>query len=145
MKYLKYTYWQQGYRCIGLHPYAINEIYDQMCYASKERSNNGFRYLKKKKMKDSDVIQHFEEYFTRVTLMGQELLIFPKHMSSLPVFLWGSSYSIFSFMCMFCRSLFVLLTNVLSLLLRFTDSDYPFGIFKLFLEILLLYNAITDH
>jgi hypothetical protein len=60
-----------------------------MCYASKERSNNGFRYLKKKKMKDSDVIQHFEEYFTRVTLMGQELLIFPEHMSSLPVFFVG--------------------------------------------------------
>ena len=96
-------------------------------------------------MKDSDVIPHFEEYFSRVTLMEQALLIFVEHMSSLPGFLWGSSYSIFSFMCMFCRSLFVLLTNVLSLLLRFMDSDYPFGIFKLFLEILLLYNAITDH
>ena len=36
---------------------------------------------------------------------------------------------------MFCRSLFVLLyffVIVLSGLLRFTDSDYPFGIFKLF-------------
>ena len=42
-------------------------------------------------------------------------------------------------MCMFCRSLFVflyffLLVIVLSVLLRSTDSDYPFGIFKLFLE-----------
>ena len=36
-------------------------------------------------------------------------------------------------MCMFCRSLFVLLTIVLSVLVRFTDPDYPFGIFKLFL------------
>jgi hypothetical protein len=41
-------------------------------------------------------------------------------------------------MCMFCRSLFVhlyffLLAFVLSVL-RFTDSDYPFGIFKLFFE-----------
>jgi hypothetical protein len=27
-----------------------------------------------------------------------------------------------------------LLTIVLSVLLRFTDSDYPFGIFKLFLS-----------
>jgi len=40
-------------------------------------------------------------------------------------------------MCMFCRSLFVLLyffhlAIVLSVLLRFTNSDYPFGIFKLF-------------
>jgi hypothetical protein len=41
---------------------------------------------------------------------------------------------IFSFMCMFFRSLFVLLyffflTIVLSVLLRFTDSDYLFDIF----------------
>jgi hypothetical protein len=48
------------------------------------------------------------------------------------------SYSIFSFMCMFCMLVvcpFVpfLLVIVLSVLLRFTDSDYPFGIFKLFL------------
>jgi len=37
-------------------------------------------------------------------------------------------------MCMFCRSLFVLfvLTIALSVPLRYTDSDYPFGIFKLF-------------
>ena len=40
-----------------------------------------------------------------------------------------------SLMCIFCRSLFVLflLAIVLSVLLRLTDSDYPFGIFKLFL------------
>jgi len=43
---------------------------------------------------------------------------------------------------MFCRSLFVflslfLLTIVLlSVLLRFTDSDYHFGIFRLFLLII---------
>ena len=37
---------------------------------------------------------------------------------------------------MFSISLFVLvlLATVLSVLLRFTDSDYSFGIFKLFLE-----------
>ena len=48
---------------------------------------------------------------------------------------WGSCYSIFSFMCMFCRSLFVLFLSaiVVSVLLRFTDSEYTFGIFKLFL------------
>jgi hypothetical protein len=36
---------------------------------------------------------------------------------------------------MFCRSLFVLflLAIMLSVLLRYTDTDYPFGIFKLFL------------
>ena len=54
-----------------------------------------------------------------------------------PGFKWGSCYSIFSFMCMFCRSLFfllsfLLLAIVLSVLLRFTDYDYPFDIIKLF-------------
>jgi hypothetical protein len=49
---------------------------------------------------------------------------------------WGSCYSIFSFMCMSCRSFFLLLyffllTIVLSVLLRYRVSDYPFGIFKL--------------
>ena len=43
---------------------------------------------------------------------------------------------IFSFMCMFCRSFFVLfLVIVLSVLLRYTDSDCSFGIFKLFLSL----------
>jgi hypothetical protein len=36
------------------------------------------------------------------------------------------------FCVVFCRSLFVLLAIVLSVLLRFTDSDYPIGIFQLF-------------
>ena len=50
---------------------------------------------------------------------------------------WGFCYSIFSFMCMFCRSWFahflLHINIVLSVLLQFTDSDYPFGIFKFFL------------
>jgi hypothetical protein len=55
-----------------------------------------------------------------------------------PGFWWGSCYSIFSLMCMFCKSLFVflyfiLLALVLSVFLQFTDSDYSFRIFKLFL------------
>jgi hypothetical protein len=46
---------------------------------------------------------------------------------------------LWSTICMFCRSLFVLLyffllTIVLSVLLRYTDYDCPFGIFKLFLQ-----------
>ena len=49
----------------------------------------------------------------------------------------GSCYSIFSCMCnvlqiVVCPFVPFLLANVLSDL-RFTDSDYPFGIFKLFL------------
>ena len=45
-------------------------------------------------------------------------------------------------MCMFCRSLFVpfLLAIVLSFLLRFMDSDYPFGIFKLFYKMFFAIN-----
>jgi len=46
---------------------------------------------------------------------------------------------------MFCRSLFVLLTIVLSLLLRLTDSDYLFGIFKLFLYVNVLCNSLYDY
>ena len=49
----------------------------------------------------------------------------------------------FVFYVMFCRSLFVLLTIVLSLL-RFTDFDYLFGIFKLFSYVLcsILYDYV---
>jgi hypothetical protein len=67
-------------------------------------------------------------------IVEQELPTLPEHLSS-PPFLVGSCFSIFSFMSMFCRSLFVLLylAIVLSVLLRYTDSDYRFGIFKLFL------------
>ena len=44
----------------------------------------------------------------------------------------------------FCGSLYVLflLAIVLSVLLRFTDSDGPFGIFGLFLQQLLMDNSI---
>ena len=72
----------------------------------------------------------------RVSLVEQERLTLPEHLSSSPGFKWGSCYSIFDFICMFCRSMFVLFFIFfwpLSVLLRYTDSDYPFGIFKLFL------------
>jgi hypothetical protein len=45
----------------------------------------------------------------RVQLVEQELLNLPEHLSSSPVFSGVRSYSIFSFIYMFCRSLFVLL------------------------------------
>ena len=71
-------------------------------------------------------------------LSGAGIVTLSKHLSSPQVFSVGSCYSSFSFMCMFCRSLFVLfvlflLAFVLSVL-RFTDSDYSFGIFKIFLR-----------
>ena len=53
-------------------------------------------------------------------------------------------------MCVFCRSLFVLLyffflAIVLSVLLRYTDSDYPFGIrFKLFLYFPGWFTRLND-
>ena len=43
-----------------------------------------------------------------VSLVKQERLTLPENLSSPPAFSGGSCYSIFSFICMFCRSLFVL-------------------------------------
>ena len=56
-----------------------------------------------------------------------------------PGFVWGPCCSIFSFLCsvfsfvVFACLLF-LFVIVLSVLLWFTASDYPFGIFKIFLK-----------
>jgi hypothetical protein len=72
--------------------------------------------------------------FMRVSLMEQELLTLPENLSSPPVFRGVRVTQSLALCVMFCRSLFVLLAIVLSILLRFTDSDYPFGIFKLFLS-----------
>ena len=53
-------------------------------------------------------------------LVEQELFTLPEHLSSIPGFFAG----------------FVSLSLAIVLsVLRFTDSDYPFGIFKLFLLI----------
>ena len=66
-------------------------------------------------------------------LVEQELPTLPEHQSSSPVFN-GVRVSLV-FCVVFCISLFVLflLAIVLSVLIRFTDSDYTFGIFKLVL------------
>ena len=77
-------------------------------------------------------------FVTRVTRhvlhVEQELFCPAEHMSSRPD-QWCLCCFIFSFMCMFCRSLIVsvLLVIVLSVL-RFPDSDWAFCIFKLFLN-----------
>jgi len=57
------------------------------------------------------------------------------NMSSLLVFSGVRASRTLIFCVAFCRSLFVFfrLANVLSVLLRFTDSDYPFGMAKLLL------------
>ena len=58
-------------------------------------------------------------------------------------FEWGSCYSVFSLICMFCRSLFVTLSHfllafVLSVLLRYTDSVFSL----LYLQTLLICQTI---
>ena len=84
----------------------------------------------------------------RVPLVEQEQLTFPEHPSSAPVFS-GVCYTIFSFMCMFCRSLFVLLSffAIVLSVLRFTHSYYPFGfgILKLFLRKVVIHFPIGSY
>ena len=89
----------------------------------------------------------------RVPLVGQERFIWstwaytrphPRFLEGTwaytrphPRFLEGFSLSVVCFMCMFWRSLFVLLSSFLLApalsVLWFTASDFPFGIFKLFI------------
>ena len=59
-----------------------------------------------------------------VCTSSKELLTLPEHLISPPIF--SGVHVTRSFMCMFCRSLFVLflLATVLSILLLFTGSDY---------------------
>ena len=66
---------------------------------------------------------------------ANNVVIFRRNYEFTHGFQWGSCYSIFSFICMSCRSLSVLLYFFLwPLCCRYTDSDYPFNIFKLFLS-----------
>ena len=72
--------------------------------------------------------------------MVQELLILPEHMSSPPVVIGDCVAQSLVFRIVFCRPLsvlFVLLLLVieLSVFIRFTASDYHFGIFKLLLSL----------
>ena len=77
-----------------------------------------------------------------VPLVEQELPTLPEHMRS-PSVLVGFMFLV---LCvLFCRLLFFplsffFLAIVLSVL-RFTDSDYPFGIFKLFLLRLVYWGS----
>jgi hypothetical protein len=75
----------------------------------------------------------------RVSLVDQELLTLPEHMSS-PPFFSGVRVTRSLALCVcfvdrcfpFCT---FRLAIVMSVLLRYTDSDYPFDIFKLFLSV----------
>jgi hypothetical protein len=79
---------------------------------------------------------HWQTKLTRwVQLVAQELQILPEHPSTPPTFSGDRVFRSLVFMCMFCRLLFVLfLFATLLPVLRFTDSDYPFSIFKLFFK-----------
>jgi hypothetical protein len=66
-------------------------------------------------------------------LLEQELLTLPEHMSSPPVFSGVHVTQSSVYMYVVCPFVLFLLAIMLSVLLWYTDSDYPFGIFKLFL------------
>ena len=72
----------------------------------------------------------------RVSLVEQKMPTLPEYLSS-PSVISGVRVTQPLVLCVrFCLSLFVplsffLLAIVLSVLLRYTDSDHPFGIFKL--------------
>jgi hypothetical protein len=75
----------------------------------------------------------------RVPLVEQELLTLSEHLISSPV---CSGVRVIRSLVLICRSLFVRLSSSFWQLcclvpLRFTDYDYPFGVFKLFLYIVL--------
>ena len=84
----------------------------------------------------------------RVPLVEQELITLPEHLSSPPVFSGiRVTRSLVLYICFVDRCLsFVLflLAIVLSVLLQYTDSDSPFGIFKLFLLSLMGVNSRND-
>ena len=78
----------------------------------------------------------------RVSLVEHELITLPEHMSSPPIFSGVRvTWSLLLYICFgdrVCSFVLFLLAIVLSVLLRSTDSDYPFGIFKLFLYTLII-------
>ena len=73
----------------------------------------------------------------RVSLVEQELPTLLEHLSSPPVFSGvrvTRSLVLYVLCIVVCPFVLFLLAIVLSVLLRNTDSDYPFGIFKLFIH-----------
>ena len=83
------------------------------------------------------ILENITHIQFRVPLVEQVLLILLEHMISPPVFSGVHVTRSLVLCVMFCRSLFILLSIVLSVL-RFTDSDYPTGILKLFLNLTLI-------
>ena len=71
-------------------------------------------------------------------LVKQELPTLPEHLSLSPVLvgfvLLDRLFYMYVLLIVVCPFVLFHLAIVLSVLVRYTDSDYPFGIFKLFLE-----------
>ena len=74
----------------------------------------------------------------RVPLVEQELPTLPEHLNTPTIFsgfvLLDLQFYMYFLQIVVCPFVLFLLAIVLSVLLRYTDSDYPFGIFKLFLH-----------
>ena len=81
----------------------------------------------------------------RVALVEQDLLTLPEHLGSPPVFsgvrVTQSLVLCVCYVYVFCPFVLFLLAIVLSVLLWYMDSDYPFGISKLFLHFKLMICA----
>jgi hypothetical protein len=88
--------------------------------------------------KVQNVSHGFEKVITTCVTMNylplveQELLTLLEDLSSPLIF---SGVRVTRFLVLVCPFVLVLLAIVLSVLLRYTDSDYPFGIVKLFLPL----------
>ena len=93
------------------------------------------------KVQNQDSVVFFTTFFVLVWNVSYPILLtaYPSGAPEFtPGFWWGSCCLIFSFMCMFCRSVFILLSFFFWLLcclsfdLRILIT--PFSIFKLFLQ-----------
>ena len=86
----------------------IKLLFNQSCQMSKV-----FKLPVDNSHKDNNIMYitlaavFFSNTLLDLTPVEQELLTLLEHLSSPPDFQWGSCYSIFSFICMFCRSLFI--------------------------------------
>ena len=83
------------------------------------------------------IIGFVTRWTRRVPLVEMELLTLPEHLGSLPVFSGVRvTRSLVVYVCFVdhCPFALFLFAIALSVLLRYTDSDYPFGILRLFLS-----------
>ena len=88
------------------------DFLDRRLLLTRKLLNQGFLLVKLKLSLRQFYGRHHDlvgRYWISVSLVEQELLTIPGHLCLPPVFSEGSSYPIFSFISMFCRSFIVLL------------------------------------